>query len=127
MVCGLHRPVYSLKVPFLSEPKVVLSMVYHTRAEETSFVPADNTTEGNQERMFGFITGFESQYLNQLLEDLVYRWQDISLDHTTTSAGITPRLFVAALLSQYGSVVCPSVIRAGDALKRCDQELRKAV
>jgi hypothetical protein len=77
--------------------------------------------------MFGFIAGFGSKYLGELLTDRVPRWQDIPQYHLKTSTGMTPRLFVAALLSQYGSIVYKDIIRATVKLTRCDNELNKTV
>jgi len=87
---------------------VILSIV-HIRAEGKNFV----RTGGSRERIFGFIAGFESRHIGQLLTDRVTRWQDVPQDYLKTSTGMTPRLFVAALLSQYGSIVYEDIIRAG--------------
>jgi len=77
-------------------------MVHHIRAEGEDFVSASagKTKEGhNQEHMFGFIYGLDGKQMQTLLTGLVSRWQDIANDHSKPSTGITPRLFVAALIS----------------------------
>jgi hypothetical protein len=121
MVFCLPRLVYTLRVPFSSKPTIILSIVHHIRAEGKNFV----STGGNKEHIFGFIAGFERKHLGQLLTDRVTRWQDIPQDHLKTSTGMTPRLFVAALLSQYGSIVYEDIIRAGRNLETYDSELNK--
>lgn len=127
MVFSLFRVVYTLRVSFLPQPTVVLSMVHHIRAEGNDFVSTKNTTSGNRGQMFGFIAGLEGLDIGQLLTNRVNRWQDIPQDHLKTSTGMTPKLFVAALLFQYSFIVCEDVIRAGFKLRRCDNELNDVV
>jgi len=43
------------------------------------------------------------------------------------TAGMTPRLFMATVLSQYGSVVAQEVIISGRTLVRCDMKLQAAL
>jgi hypothetical protein len=122
--------VYTLRVPFLARRTAVLSLVHHIRAEGNQFVPAKQGAgkdQPNQEHIFGFIAGFTSEDLGLLLTDLFTRWQDISRDHLKTTAGMTPRLFMAAVISQYGSIVAQEIIRSGRALVKCDRELQTAL
>jgi hypothetical protein len=119
--------VYTLRVPFIAELKVAFSMVHHIRAEPDKWIQTTDTSGNNQEHMFAFITGMKSQHIGQLLTDLINRWQDIAKDHLTTSAGMTPRLFVAAVISQYGSIIAPSIIEAVDMLKQSDMDLKSSI
>jgi hypothetical protein len=119
--------VYTLKVPFLAQQTVALSLVHHVRAEGKDFVPPrpDST---NKEHIFGFIAGFTSLDLGRLLTELFRRWQDISADHfMKATAGMTPRLFMAAVISQYGRNVADEVIRSGRTLIQCDKALQTAL
>ncbi|KAN0106721.1 hypothetical protein V8E51_009597 [Hyaloscypha variabilis] len=121
---------YTLRVPFLSEPTVSFSMVHHIRAEEGNFVPAsaDTTNEdNNQEHMFGFISGLDGMQMQALLTSLVFRWQDIVNDHSSPSTGITPQLFVAALISQYGSIISGRLRKVYMDARICSYELQKLV
>jgi hypothetical protein len=102
-------------------------MVHHIKAEGMNFIPAKSTTRGNQEHMFAFIRGFKSKDIGKLLTDLVPRWQDIPGDHLKTSAGMTPRLFVATLLSYYGSTISPSIREVYKNLKVYDNVLKRAI
>jgi len=104
-------------------------MVHHVRAEGEDFVPAsaDKTKGHNQEHMFAFIYGLDSKQIQSLLTGLVSRWQDIAHDHSKSSTGITPRLFVAALISQYGSVISRKIRKVYKNLRICDDDLQKAI
>ena len=106
---------------------MAFSMVYHIRAERDKWIQTTDTDGKNQEHMFAFVTGMKSQYIGQLLTDLINRWQDIAKDHLATSAGMTPRLFVAAVLSQCGTIIAPSIIGAVDMLRECDMDLRSSI
>lgn len=109
----------------------MLSMVYHIRAEGTSVVSVKNVEDGkldnqdieNQEHMFAFIAGFPSRDIDELFTDLFARWRDIEHDHTEKSAGMTPKLFLATVLSQYGSMVSRDIVKASFNLKDCDRIL----
>jgi hypothetical protein len=104
-------------------------MVHHVRAEGEEFVPAsaDETNGHNQEHVFAFIYGLNGEQIQTLLTGLVSRWQDIVDDHSKPSTGITPRLFVAALISQYGSVISRKVRNVYKNLRICDDDLQKAI
>lgn len=106
-------------------------MVHHIRAEGEDFdsaSSADKTKgENNQEHMFAFIYGLDGKQMQMLLTNLVSRWQDITDDHLKPTAGITPRLFVAALISQYGSIISEKIQKVYKDLKDCDNDLRKAI
>jgi hypothetical protein len=104
-------------------------MVHHVRAEGEDFVPAsaDKTKGQNQEHMFAFIYGLDGKQIQSLLTGLVSRWQDIADDHSKSSTGITPRLFVAALISQYGSVISRKIRKVYKNLRICDDDLQKAI
>src|SRR5579871_1243840 len=105
-------------------------MVHHIRAEGQDFAPASgDKTEAdyNQEHMFGFIYGLDGKQMQTLLTGLVSRWQDITNDHSKPSTGITPRLFVAALISQYGSIISERIRNVYKNLKICDDDLKKAI
>jgi hypothetical protein len=104
-------------------------MVHHVRAEGEEFVPAsaDKTKGQNQEHMFAFIYGLNGEQIQTLLTGLVSRWQDIVDDHSKPSTGITPRLFVAALISQYGSVISRKIRNVYKNLRICDDDLQKAI
>lgn len=119
--------MYTLKVPFLSDLIVTFSMVHHIRAEGSDFARASHTKGGNQEHMLAFISGLESRHIKDLLTGLVYRWQDIAHDHLKTSVGMTPRLFVAALLSQYGSITSVRIRDAYIKLQNCDRKLKDEI
>jgi hypothetical protein len=54
---------------------------------------------------------------------LIPRWQDISLNHSLPNGGITPRLFIAALLSQYGSTISHNVESTTSMLSGFDTSL----
>jgi hypothetical protein len=49
------------------------------------------------------------------------------LDLVKASAGMTPRLFMATVLSQYGWVVAQEVIKSGRTLVLCDQNIKAAL
>ncbi len=102
-------------------------MVHHVRAEGKIFVtPRKDST--NQEHIFGFIAGFTGPDLGRLLRDRVRRWQDISIDHSVKpTAGMTPRLFTAAVISQYGSIVAQEVMDSARTLVQSDQKLQSAL
>jgi hypothetical protein len=102
-------------------------MVHHIRAEQDKWIQTTDTSGNNQEHMFAFITRMKGQHIGQLLIDLINRWQDVAKDHLTTSAGMTPRLFAAAVLSQYGSIIVPSILKAVETLKKCDNYLELAI
>jgi hypothetical protein len=104
-------------------------MVHHVRAEGENFVPAsaDKTESHNQEHMFAFIYGLDGKQIQTLLTGLVYRWQDIPGDHAKSSTGITPRLFVAALISQYGSIISKKIQNVYKSLRICDEDLQRAI
>jgi hypothetical protein len=105
-------------------------MVHHIRAEGEDFVSAsaDTTKEDhNQEHMFGFIYGLNGTEVQTLLTGLVSRWQDIAGDHSKPSTGITPRLFVAALISQYGSIISGRIRNVYKNLRICDKHLQRAI
>jgi hypothetical protein len=55
------------------------------------------------------------------------QWQDIAKDHLAPDAGITPRLFVGALLSQYGTTVSANVEKTAKLLLDFDTMLSGAV
>jgi len=101
----------------------------HTQEQGEEFVPAsaDKTKAPNQEHMFAFIYGLNGEQIQTLLTGLVYRWQDIAHDHSKLSTGITPRLFVAALISQYGSVISKKIQNVYKNLRKCDKDLQKAI
>jgi hypothetical protein len=110
---------------------VTFSMVHHIRVEGDKFVP-----ENNAEIAFAFLSGRNPNNVNfpiidhmiqRLFTDLIPRWQDISLDHSGRDAGITPRLFVAALLSQYCSTISPNVENTAEMLLTFDTTLSNAV
>ncbi|RDW63394.1 hypothetical protein BP6252_10939 [Coleophoma cylindrospora] len=122
--------LYSLRVPCLSKQTVSFSMVYHIRAEGGNFASAtaDKREERyNKEHMFGFLWGLDGVEIKELLTDLVSRWQDIADDHSKPSTGITPRLVVAALISQYGSVISETIQTVYSNLGVCDDNLNKAI
>jgi hypothetical protein len=119
----LHKLVYTMRVPFFSDQILTFSMVHHIRVEGRKFVPTNNATGNNVEHMFAFISGLESELIRKLLTDYIPRWQDISYDHLKTSAGVTPLLFVAGLLLQYGSVTSEKIRHAYKNLKKCDSLL----
>ena len=101
-------------------------MVHHIRAEGDIFVQADKTRGDNQEHMFGFLYGLDGEHMQQLLTDLLPRWQDIADDHSKPSTGITPRLLVAALLSNYGSIASERIRNVYKNLLICDEDLQTA-
>ena len=115
--------VYTMRVPLVAEPQVAFSMVHHVRAEGQKFVQTTNTTGYNQEHIFAFVTGLEIRHIGQLLVNLGSRWQDVPRDHLITGVGITPRLFVATVLSQCGSIASPNIVRTTRALQNCDKQL----
>lgn len=110
-------------------------MVHHIRAEGDDFVraerdvsvPTDKTTGDNREHMFAFIYGLDGLQIRNLLTGLVKRWQDIVGDHSDPSTGITPRLFVAALLSHYGSIISERIHNVYVNVKICDSDLQTAM
>ncbi|KAE9380152.1 hypothetical protein N431DRAFT_394683 [Stipitochalara longipes BDJ] len=119
--------LYTLRVPFLACQPVALSLVHHVRAEGKNFVPAKPGSV-NQEHIFGFIAGFSSLELGRILTDLFARWKDIAEDHLMkATAGMTPRLFMATVLSQYGWAVAQEVIKSGRTLVHCDKNLQAAL
>jgi hypothetical protein len=102
-------------------------MVHHIRAEGPNFAETINTQGGNEEHMLAFISGLKSEHIRDLLTGLVFRWQDIASHHLSTSAGMTPRLFVAALLSQYGSIISGRIRDVYGKLKGCDINLMNEI
>jgi len=110
-------------------------MVHHIRAEGDVFVPAkrdisvptDKKAGDNKEHMFAFIYGLDGSEIWKLLTGLVKRWQDIVGDHADPSTGITPRLFVAALLSHYGSIISKRIRDAYVNVNICDSDLQTAM
>jgi len=129
MLCLRRHLVYTLTVPFLCGPRMTFSMVHHVRAEGKQFVTTRNTKGGNQEHMFAFISGIESVHVSKLFADLIIRWQDIVQDHLKTSAGLTPKLLVAAVLSQYGTIISPYMMETGQTLQQTlkDCDLQKLI
>lgn len=120
----LTSVVYTLRVPFLARKPITLSLVHHVRAEGKDFVPA-KLHGGNQEKIFGFIAGFTSAELGQILTETFTQWQDINNDHLVkATAKITPRLFIASVLSQYGWIVAQESIRSGRTLIMSDGRLQ---
>jgi hypothetical protein len=111
---------------------VTLSMVYHIRVEGDKFVPENYIENG-----FAFLSEWRNhksadfpivdRMIKELVTVLIPQWQDISLDHSVPDAGITPRLFVAALLSQYGTTISPNVDNTAEMLLDFDIELSSAV
>jgi len=101
-------------------------MVHHIRANEDQFVSPISAKTENKEHIYAFITGMESKDVRQLLLGLVSRWQDITKDHLVTSSGMTSRLFIAAVLSQYGSLISETIRDSFKKLRRCDVVLLKA-
>jgi hypothetical protein len=77
--------------------------------------------------MFAFVYGLDGEQMRNLLTDLVSRWQDIANDHSKPSTGITPRLFVAALLSHYGSIISERIRNVYHGIKICDSDLQRAI
>ena len=110
-------------------------MVHHIRAKGDVFVraerdvsvPTDEKTGDNLEHMFAFICGLKGLQIHNLLTGLVERWQDIIGDHSDPSTGITPRLFMAALLSHYGSIISDRIWKVYDNVKICDSDLQTAM
>ena len=113
--------------PVLSAPKVVVSMVYHIRAKGGEFISADSSL-GNQEHMFCFVSGFEKHLdLAQLLTDCITPWQDASQDRLKTSTRMTAEIFLAAFLSQHGTIFSTKLSDMRDDLEGCYSQLKKAV
>lgn len=77
--------------------------------------------------MFGFLYGLDGSQIQELLTGLVSRWADIIDDQNNPSTGITPRLFVAAVMSQYGAVVAAKIKDVYTELLVCDGVLQKAI
>ncbi|KUJ12411.1 uncharacterized protein LY89DRAFT_207164 [Mollisia scopiformis] len=109
--------VYTFKVPFIAKRPLVLSMVYHIRAEGNSFIAARNGPSTNREHMFCLIAGFKVSDMTQMITRILSRWQDISDDHSHSGAGLTPKLFLAIVISQYGFMNSKDVVKAGLSLK----------
>lgn len=100
-----------------------------------------------QEKSFAILSGRNPQkvkfhiidyMIKGLFSDLILRWQDISQDHSVRDtgisqvhsvrdAGITPRLFIAALLSQYGSTISANVEKTAELLSAFDATLSEGV
>lgn len=115
-----------MRVPFLAAKPVTLSLVHHIRAEGHTFV-SKKSDSNNQEHIFTFVAGFSSKDIGRLLTDLFTRWQDLPYDHLKSSTGMTPKLFMAAIISQYGHIVSQDIMAAGQKLVRCDESLRISV
>lgn len=108
---------------------VTFSMVYHIRAEGDKFV---------KEKGLAFLSGRNPKNVDpkfRIIDDMIKslltvrmrQWQDISEDHLPPDAGITPRLFVGALLSQYGTTVSANVEKTAELLLDFDATLSEAV
>lgn len=119
--------VYTIRVPILAQKHVVLSMVHHIRAEDCDFISREEADGNNQEHMLAFVSGFSSDDIGDIFNDLFPRWQDIEADHAgADSAGITPKLFLATVISQYGSIVSRDIVLSKFQLDVYDKELNDA-
>lgn len=102
-------------------------MVHHIRAEGDTFVSPSSRPEDNKEHMFCFVAGFEAFDVTQILTKLVPRWSDIPGDHLQSTTGLTPKLFLATVLSQYGFLFSKDIVRSSQILLDHDLELQDAL
>jgi len=81
-----------------------------------------------RESMVAFIAGLTSSQISECLTSLTAQWQDsedTDRRNRKTSAGLTPRLLVAGILSQCGTLVSPT--NTGRMLKDIDGQLQKCI
>jgi hypothetical protein len=102
-------------------------MIHHIRVEGNKFVSARGGTGDNKEHMFGFIAGFDVFDVTQILTRLVPRWSDIPADHLQDTTGLTPKLFLATVISQYGFLTSRDIFKCYNNLKNSDAELHDAL
>ncbi|KAG4441127.1 hypothetical protein IFR05_003417 [Cadophora sp. M221] len=118
--------LYTLRVPVLASP-LILSMVYHVRVDSTGFQGSNSAETGEKEQMFAFVAGLSSHDIEDLLTGVLNRWCDIRQDHTVDTVGITPKLFLATILSHYGTMTSRSIIQASFKLEDFDKTLERAL
>lgn len=102
-------------------------MVYHVRVDGTGFQGSKSAETGEKEQIFAFVAGLLSQDIEDLLTGVLSRWYDIRQDHTVDTVGITPKLFLATILSHYGTMTSRSIIQASFMLEDFDKTLEIAL
>jgi hypothetical protein len=116
-----------MRVPLMADRTVAVSIVHHIRVEGGKLISANGTQGENKEQIFGFVAGFDSIDIGILFANLISQWQDSVSDHLKTCSGMTPKLFMAAIISQYHSVVRYGIISTGQSLKALDSDLQTIV
>ncbi|KAH9215965.1 hypothetical protein DL95DRAFT_499482, partial [Leptodontidium sp. 2 PMI_412] len=119
--------LYTLRVPVLAKSPLNLSMVYHVRVDGAGFQGSKSAETGEKEQMFAFVAGLLSQDIEDLFTGVLSRWCDIRQDHTVDTVGITPKLFLATILSHYGTMTSRSIIQASFMLEDFDKTLEIAL
>ncbi|KAN0108558.1 hypothetical protein V8E51_008300 [Hyaloscypha variabilis] len=110
--------VYTLRAPFLARQPVTLSLVHHIRVEGGIFVPSKPGAGNNQEHIFAFMAGFNSQEVGRVLLESLPQWLDIHADHFQRTAKLTPRLLISSVIYQSGRVLVGCDARLRAALRR---------
>lgn len=102
-------------------------MVHHIRVQGDSFVSARGGTGSNKEQIFGLIAGFEVFDLTEIITRSIPRLQDLSSDHLKGSAGLSPKLLLTIIISQYGFQISKDIVRACRSLDKYDTRLQSAL
>ena len=111
-----------MRVP--STATVVVSIIHHIRVEGGNLVPVSGIQGENKEQILGFVAGFDSIDIGMLFTNLWFQWQTSVRDNLETRAGMTPKLFMAAIISQCRFVVGYSITGTSQSLKDIDLDLK---
>src|SRR5205809_5530286 len=91
--------VHTIQVPYLDNKNVILALLHHIH------IPREVTSGGKlqlgepSEKIFAFILGWSWKKLQKLWTTLAMYQEEKS---SSGNVGITPKLFVAAVLKLYG-------------------------
>lgn len=140
---ALTQLVHTMQVPYLDSQSVILAMVHHIRVKDRTNI---ERLENEDEKVFICMLGLglDGEKPKALLGEILVAYQENacledqfrnqSNDHSndnengkTNYKGVTPKLFVAAVLKQYGFEAAKEQIRNGfKRLKTIDDNLKKA-
>jgi hypothetical protein len=113
--------VHTMQVPYLNKSNVILVLVHHVKVP----LAADGGYGDPVEHIFAFVLGLKACEIGQLFTSLRCYWETTILN--PMEVGLTPRLFVAAVLKLYGfREAQKSILTAFGVLENVDNELEQS-
>lgn len=112
-----------MQVPVLARSNIILALAHHLslpNALDAKCIPKFGSGE-SPERTFAIIIGLDSKKVGQLFEILDRYVEEKS--NKIESRGLTPKLFIAAILKLYGFSVKETIIKGFEKLEGVERQL----